>query len=131
MDSEKYNKILIVEDESLIAKQLQILLQKSGYSVIGITENGREAVRLARTVAPDGILMDVNISGEMDGIETALEIRKYVKTKILFISGYSDDFTKKRALETPFSAFITKPFTVKEFLDELKSLFENKAAQQI
>lgn len=68
-------RILIVEDESIVADDLAALLQKAGYEIMGIAASGRKAIEIAKADRPDVILMDVRIHGDLNGIETAIIIQ--------------------------------------------------------
>jgi len=82
-------KILIVEDESIIAKDYQLMVERSGHHVIKIVNNGKDAIETAVANNPDFILMDINIKGNMNGIEAAKEIHdKHIKSKIIFITAF-------------------------------------------
>jgi len=88
--------ILIVEDESIIALELQARVKNFGYQVAGIADRGSTAINKFQQLKPDIILMDINIKGDMDGIETAEKIFKYQKVPIIFITAFSDSATRKK-----------------------------------
>jgi len=103
-------RILVVEDELIIAKGIQKRLQNMGYIVIDIVPSGEEAVQTAAAEQPDLILMDINLSGEMDGIEAAEQIRSRLDIPVIFLTAYADDESLGRAkLSEPFG-YIIKPF---------------------
>ena len=88
-DSSVIKNLLIVEDESIIAKDYKLMVERQGYHVIKIVNNGRDAIAAAVENNPDFILMDINIKGNMNGIEAAIEIyNKHVKSKIIFITAF-------------------------------------------
>jgi two-component SAPR family response regulator len=88
-DINSTKKLLIVEDESIIAKDYQMMVERSGHHVIKIVNNGKDAIDAAVANNPDFILMDINIKGNMNGIETAQEIHdKQIKSKIIFITAF-------------------------------------------
>jgi 1,2-diacylglycerol 3-beta-glucosyltransferase len=81
--------LLIVEDESIIAKDYKLMVEGQGHHVIKIVNNGKDAIDAAVASEPDFILMDINIKGNMNGIETAQEIyNKQIKSKIIFITAF-------------------------------------------
>jgi two-component SAPR family response regulator len=81
--------LLIVEDESIIAKDYQLMVERNGHHVIKIVNNGKDAIEIAIANKPDFILMDINIKGSMNGIEAAKEIHdKHVNSKIIFITAF-------------------------------------------
>jgi len=103
-------RILIVEDDMIIASNLSLQLSKLGYEVCGIETRGEEAIQHARDNIPDIILMDVQLKGAIDGVETARKIRQHRPIPIIFLTANSDDATFARAKETNPYAFISKPF---------------------
>ena len=102
-------KILIVEDELISAKLLSNLLKNEKYKIVKIVKTGEEAIELAQKSKVDLILMDIRLQGKIDGIEAMLEIRKFSKIPVIYITGNSDSPTRKRAKETSFSGYFTKP----------------------
>lgn len=103
-------KILIVEDESIIVKSLENRLLKAGYNVVGNASSGKEAVTKAKQFSPDLILMDINLDGDMNGIEAATEINKFLNIPIIYLTSYSDDTTFQKARITNPFAYLHKPF---------------------
>jgi len=83
-------RILVVEDEALIAGDLQARLTTMGYEVVGVATTGVEAVGMAQQTQPDVVLMDVVLKGDMDGIDTAKQIKTTQSIPIIFLSAYSD-----------------------------------------
>ena len=82
-------KLLIVEDEYIIARDYKLMVEQSGYNVVKIVNNGRDAIEVAAESSPDFILMDINIKGNMNGIETAKVIyKKDIRSKIIFITAF-------------------------------------------
>ena len=82
-------KVLIVEDEILIAEDLRLILQRMGYQVVGIASSGIEAVRLADGAHPDLVLMDVRLQGAMDGVEAARQIRRVADIPIIYVTAHA------------------------------------------
>ena len=82
-------KLLIVEDEYIVATDYKFMVEHNGYQVIKIVNNGKDAIEAAVKDNPDFILMDINIRGKLNGIETAEEIhKKKIMSKIIFITAY-------------------------------------------
>jgi CheY-like chemotaxis protein len=100
-------KILIVEDEMLIAANIAIQLETIGYEVVGIIPRGEEAVKVVQNERPDLVLMDINLKGELDGIETAKKLQQDGEIPIIYLTANSDDAHFERAKETNPYAFIT------------------------
>ena len=107
-------RILIVEDESIVALDIQNSLTQLGYQVCGRAIAGDEAIRLAMDTRPDLILMDIRLAGAMDGIEAAECIHAVLDTPIIFVTAYADQATINRAkIAQPFG-YITKPLELRE-----------------
>ncbi|NHF59462.1 response regulator transcription factor [Flavobacteriaceae bacterium TP-CH-4] len=103
-------RILIVEDDMIIGANLSLQLTKLGYEVTGIESRGEAAISNVKEHIPDLLLLDINLKGSLDGIETAKAIRKYVDLPIIYLTANTDDATFEKAKETHPKAFITKPF---------------------
>ncbi|WP_435355959.1 LytR/AlgR family response regulator transcription factor [Emticicia sp. SJ17W-69] len=103
-------KILIIEDEMLIAANLANQLESFGYEIIGIIPRGEEAIKVVQNEKPDLVLMDINLKGELDGIDTAKKLQQEVPIPIIYLTANSDDAHFNRAKETNPYAFISKPF---------------------
>ena len=102
--------ILIVEDESIVAKDIQMSLRKLGYNVVAICSNGEDAIRAAEEHAPDLVLMDIMLKGEMSGIEAAEQIRSRFNMPIIYLTAYADEGTLSKAKITEPYGYIIKPF---------------------
>jgi diguanylate cyclase len=107
-------KILIVEDELLIANNLARKLTTLGYQVVEIVSSGEKAIQMVAEKQPDLVLMDVVIKGEIDGIETASQIHKKYDIPIIYLTAYADGETLNRAKATNPLGYIVKPFKEKE-----------------
>ena len=103
-------KILIVEDDDIIARVEDWRLKNLGYTVCGRATNGAEAMELVVNKKPDIVLMDINIKGNIDGFETAKMIRKGFNIPVIYVTSHSDGATLVRAKETKPDGFILKPF---------------------
>ncbi len=102
--------IFIVEDDDIITKVIDWRLNNLGYSVCGKASTGADALNFLKTETPDIILMDINIKGGMDGIETAKKIKELYLIPFVYITSHSDGPTIERAMETKPDGFIIKPF---------------------
>ena len=102
-------RVLVVEDDMIIAANISLQLTKLGYEITGIETRGEEAIVHAQENRPDIILMDVNLKGELDGIETASIIHSRLKIPIIYLTANTDEASFKRAKETHPFAFIPKP----------------------
>ena len=103
-------KILLVEDDDVIAKVADWRLKNLGYAVCGRATTGAEAMELVVNAKPDLVLMDINIQGDIDGIETAQMIKKGFNIPVVYVTSHSDGPTLERAKATRPDGFIVKPF---------------------
>lgn len=102
-------KVLIVEDELVIAMINQKLIENIGFSVIDSVTTGEEALEVCAQETPDLILMDIMIEGDLDGIETINRIRQNQPIPVIFITGNSDKNVRTKAENVENSAFLVKP----------------------
>lgn len=102
--------ILVVEDESIVSKDIQHSLKKLGYNVVGAASTGEKALEIARAERPDIVLMDIMLKGDMNGIETAEHIRQELSIPVVFLTAYADESTLTRAKVTEPYGYIIKPF---------------------
>ncbi len=103
-------KILIVEDEMIIGANISLQLTSLGYEVSGIVPRGEEALVHIRQNKPDMILLDIQLKGNLDGVETAQLMQKEYDIPIIYLTANGDDFNFNRAKATNPHAFISKPF---------------------
>lgn len=103
-------KILIVEDESIVARDIQLSLTKLGYTVSGIVSSGDKAIEMALIDQPDMVLMDIMLKGEKDGIETACEMKEKLAVPVIFHTAYADETTLEKAKIAEPYGYIIKPF---------------------
>ncbi len=106
--------ILVVEDERIVSKDLQLTLRTLGYTICGAAYNAREALEQALTTSPDVILMDIMLNDELTGIDVATTIRSHKDIPIIYLTAYTDDaILQKAGITQPFG-YILKPFTERE-----------------
>jgi PAS domain S-box-containing protein len=108
------NKILVVEDEAVIAIRLQERLTAMGYHVVGISYSGEEAMEQARRLRPDLVLMDIMIPGEMDGVAVAKSVKTELDIPVIFLTAFSEDKIIERAKQAKPYGYIVKPFQDRE-----------------
>lgn len=126
------DRVLIVEDEIIVAKDLQQKLINLGYLVPDIALTGDEAMSKTRTINPDIILMDIKLGGDVDGIDTATNIRKNNDVPIIFLTAYGDESTIERAKLTDPNGYMIKPFNVQELHSNIQlALHKNKLDSQL
>ena len=112
--------VLIVEDEQIVALDIQITLENNGFSVAGRADRGEDAVIKAGELHPDLVLMDIGLKGEIDGIEAATQIRKQFSLPVIFLTAFGNPTTVERArLAEPFG-YIFKPFDERELVSNIK-----------
>ena len=107
-------KVMIVEDEAIVAEDLKDQLEEMSYNVCGIADNASDAISLAIETKPDVIMMDIVIKGEYDGIYAALEISQQLNIPVIFATAYSDSGTLARATKAAPYGYITKPYNARE-----------------
>jgi CheY-like chemotaxis protein len=104
-------RILIVEDERLIAVDLQRRLTRLGYTVVALAASGLEAIQKALALHPDVVLMDIRLQGDMDGVEAAQQIHVSATIPVVFMTAYVDEHTQQRARAISPWGCLYKPFT--------------------
>lgn len=102
--------VLVVEDESIVAKDIQNSLKKLGYTVPSVENTGEDAIDAAGQYKPDLILMDIMLKGEISGIEAAEQIRTRYRIPVIFLTAYADESTLSKAKVTEPYGYIIKPF---------------------
>ncbi|NWF51298.1 MAG: response regulator [Ignavibacteriaceae bacterium] len=107
-------KVLVVEDEIIVAKNIEKRLVNSGYSVCGVASGGIEAIKLAIETSPDVIVMDIKLQGEMDGVGAAERINEELDIPVVFLTSFADEITFQRAKAAKPFGYLLKPFETKE-----------------
>jgi len=110
----KRHSILIVEDERIVAYDIRRSLEQLGYSIAGIVSTGNAAIKAAHDMHPDVVLMDISLTGEIDGIQAASVIGETANTPIIFVTGHSDTETMKLAGAKGNWGFVLKPVDFQE-----------------
>src|SRR5579884_799568 len=109
MTNSTNTKVLIVEDEAIVAYDIESRLRKAGYSVPATASSGEQALEKIAETSPDLILLDIRLQGRMDGIAVAAEIKNRYKLPVIFLTAHADKATLERAKVTgPFS-YLVKP----------------------
>ena len=109
---DKRDRILIVEDDLLIASQMEAALTDAGFEVTGTASTGKEALHLAETQSPTLVVMDIRLTGDRDGIDTALELFRSHGIRCIFASAYSDQEARRRAAPANPLGWLQKPYTM-------------------
>ena len=112
-------KILLVEDDEIIAFLHRHFIEKCGFATLETVDNGLDAIEDVKKYNPDAVLMDIRINGEMDGIETAHKIREISSAPIIFLTGNSDENTQERAKMSGQIGYLVKPVRHEDLCDAL------------
>lgn len=128
----KGNKIMIVEDESIIAEDIRMSLINKGYVVPSVASMGEDAVEKAREYKPDLILMDIMLAGKMDGIEAAGIIHSKYDIPVIFLTAYCDEKILERAKITEPFGYLIKPFKDRDLYINIEmSLYKHKIEMEL
>jgi len=124
--------ILIVEDEQIVAKNIEKRLVAAGYNVTSTVSTGEEALEAVKEVKPDLVLMDIKLKGKIDGIETAHTLRQRYQLPIIFLTSYTDEDTFQRAKITEPFGYLIKPFEIKELNRVIEiAIYKNKIFNEL
>jgi PAS domain S-box-containing protein len=107
-------KILIVEDEGIVARETEYRLKDLGYTVCGVAASGAEAIKKAEQAHPDVVLMDIMLKGEMDGVDAAEQIHSKFSVPVVYVTAHADETTLQRAKRTEPMGYLLKPFNERE-----------------
>jgi len=119
------NKIMVVEDESIIALDIKSRLKRLGYNIPAVVSSGEEAIKLAGEIRPDLVLMDILLKGSLNGIEAAKIINSEICIPVIFLSSFSDNKTMEEARSASPYGYLIKPFNE----IELKKKIDNLAGE--
>ncbi len=120
-------RILIVEDEIVVASEIKLRLEAMGYYVIGIVNNGRDAIKKVELHEPDIILMDITLKGKMTGLEATRKISMTTDIPVIFITAHTDKSTLDSAREATSHGIFTKPFSDIELQAAIQQAIVSKA----
>jgi PAS domain S-box-containing protein/putative nucleotidyltransferase with HDIG domain len=125
-------KILIVEDEGIIAKSLKVVLEEFGYGISSITASGEEAIEKVKKDKPDLVLMDIMLKGDINGIEAAKRIKSDFNIPVIYLTAYTDKQILEQAkIAEPFG-YIVKPFEDRELYSTIEmALYKNQMEKKI
>jgi YesN/AraC family two-component response regulator len=123
-------KILIVEDERLVAQHIAQLLKSDGYEICAIASDGATALKKIAEFYPDLVLLDIRIKGEIDGIEVAERIKSLYSIPIVYLTAFSDGETLERAQKTNPQGYVIKPFRREQLLSTVAIAIANHQQQR-
>lgn len=125
-------RILVVEDERLVAKHIENMVRGLGYEVAGVAASGEDAVRIALGTLPDLVLMDIRLRGEMDGIAASEQIWDKAAIPIVYLTAYADEATLERAKVTGPFGYLLKPFEERELYTAIEmALYKHKTDREL
>ncbi len=129
---EEKPRILIVEDEWIVANDIQTSLQKLGYEISAVVASGEEAIQEAENKHPDLILMDIVLQGKIDGIEAAREINLRLDIPVIYLTAYSERGLLEQAKRTEPFGYMIKPFRDKELHTTIEmALFKHQTEKEL
>ena len=125
-------RILVVEDERIVGKDIERRLKDLGYKVAGVVSTGEKTIERVRDSIPDLILMDIRLKGAMDGIETAEIIKNEVDVPVVYLTAYADEATLERAKVTEPFGYILKPFNERDLHSTIEmALYKHKMEKKL
>ena len=119
-------RVMIVEDEAIIAMGIEWTLEELGAEIVGVAISAAEAISLATLHRPDCVTMDINIKGDRDGISAAIELYEKLGIRVIFISAYGNDETRVRAAAANPFAWLEKPIRAESLKAALGIVLEEK-----
>lgn len=129
---ETTTKILVVEDEAIVARDIERQLRKAGYEVPAVVGSAEAALEQVSQTSPDLVLMDIRLQGPIDGIETAREIREQFKLPVIFLTAHADDETLARAKLTQPFGYIVKPIGHSNLTSSIEmALYKHRVERQL
>ena len=123
-------KVMIVEDDVIVAEDLRRNLRSCGYDILGYAVDGQEAVSMAHRTKPDLVLMDVFLGGNRDGFAAARTITQAIGASIIFVSGHSADSLIDEAVQSGADGYIIKPFQLGQVTSAIKLALNRRREAQ-
>jgi PAS domain S-box-containing protein len=123
-------RLLVVEDEALVAEEIRDRLERLKVEVVAVADTGEQAIRLVGEAAPDLVLMDIRLKGELDGIEAAAVIRERFDVPVVYLTAHSDLSTLDRAMQGSPFGYVLKPFQEKDLRIAIASAVSRVKAEQ-
>lgn len=110
--TDSLERILIIEDDLLIASQIEATLAEAGFEIVGVTGSGEEALELAKDRRPTLAVIDIRLAGDRDGVDTAIELFRSHGVRCIFASAYSDSEARRRATPAAPLGWLQKPYSM-------------------
>jgi len=130
--NKKAIRIMVVEDEKIVARDIQNTLKNFGYDVSAVVASGEDAIQMVREVQPDLVLMDIVLRGNMDGVRTARKIYYDFNIPVIYVTAYADEGTLNRVKKTEPFGYILKPFQVKELRSAIEiALYRHRTDKRL
>lgn len=123
-------RVLVVEDERIVALDLRYILENFGFEVCSVVSTGEESIHAATQAHPDVVLMDIKLRGDMSGIEAARKIHEYLDIPVIYLTAFSDESTVRNALTYGDFAYIRKPFEEKEIAATVHKALQKSPKQK-
>jgi DNA-binding NarL/FixJ family response regulator len=121
--------ILVVEDDFLVAMQVEAALTEAGYALLGTAAAGEEALDIVATTRPGLVLMDIRLAGTMDGVEAALELFRRYGIRCIFATAHQDPEVRRRAAPAKPLAWLGKPYSMPTLLEAVRQGFADLDSQ--
>src|SRR5579871_1627690 len=123
-------RILLVEDEKVVAADIEECVKSLGYEVVGAAATGTQALRLAVQTEPDLVLMDIKLKGSLDGIEVAGALYEQLQIPVVYLTAHADAEILERAKKTAPSGYVLKPFDDRSLRTAIELAFEQHRREQ-
>ncbi|HEY6834714.1 MAG TPA: response regulator [Pseudolabrys sp.] len=120
-------RILLVEDDFIVAGELEYWLREAGFDVVGPAATADDAVRLAVEAKPRLVVMDIRLAGMRDGIDAAIQIYRQVGIRSLFATAHSDPYTLERGKAANPLGWVSKPYSAATLIERIEALFDGHA----
>lgn len=125
-------RILVVEDESIVSKDIQHTLKKLGYDIVGSANSGEKAIEIARIEHPNIVLMDIQLAGNMNGVSAAEILRLELAIPVIFLTAYADELTFSKAKITEPYGYIIKPFKEIDLYTSIEmAIYKHQKEQEV
>ncbi len=115
-------RVIIAEDDAIIALDTELKLNEKGYNVVAVVNSGKDCLKSVKEYGPDIVIMDIGLRGDMDGIETATNIRKEFSIPIIYLTGNSDKRTLDRLEQDSESIFLVKPIVDERLFNAMEQV---------